>query len=237
MGRSWWRPVRREADWALNLDEDPACRFTIGERTVEAVAEPLDAGEHAAAIRWPDPALRDLGRGTRPRTVVPAPACRGVRAGVGAVTVSVDIETRIGRPVDGRLRGAGRGRALPGVADRVGHRRGRVALDPGPLAAGSRLRIRQTVAGRSTVLDGRDHRLLPGRGVRRSGARDTDGVIDRDRCAPCRRRHSPPGCAGRSGSGCRCATGCSNRWSRRRPGAPPPSIVEALKRRLESVAG
>jgi deazaflavin-dependent oxidoreductase (nitroreductase family) len=40
-----------EADWALNLDAEPACRMTIGERTVEAVAEPLDAHEHAAAIR------------------------------------------------------------------------------------------------------------------------------------------------------------------------------------------
>jgi deazaflavin-dependent oxidoreductase (nitroreductase family) len=40
-----------EADWALNLDADPACRITIGERTVDAVAEPLDAGDHAAAVR------------------------------------------------------------------------------------------------------------------------------------------------------------------------------------------
>ncbi len=39
------------ADWAQNLDADPACRITIGERTVDAVAEPLDERDHAAAIR------------------------------------------------------------------------------------------------------------------------------------------------------------------------------------------
>lgn len=40
-----------EADWALNLDAGPACRFTIGALTVDATAEALDAPGHAAAIR------------------------------------------------------------------------------------------------------------------------------------------------------------------------------------------
>jgi deazaflavin-dependent oxidoreductase (nitroreductase family) len=40
-----------ETDWALNLDADPACTITVGARTVEAVAEPLDERDHAAAIR------------------------------------------------------------------------------------------------------------------------------------------------------------------------------------------
>jgi carbon monoxide dehydrogenase subunit G len=48
-------------------------------------------------------------------------------------------------------------------------------LDPGPLKAGSGLRISQTVAGRSTVLDGRVTVFQPGAafGVR---GKDKDGV-------------------------------------------------------------
>ena len=48
-------------------------------------------------------------------------------------------------------------------------------LDPGPLMVGSRLRISQTVAGRSTVLDGSVTRLAPGRAVGLRG-KDKDGV-------------------------------------------------------------
>ena len=48
-------------------------------------------------------------------------------------------------------------------------------LDTGPLAAGSRLRISQTVAGRSTVLDGTVTVLAPGAGFGLRG-RDKDGV-------------------------------------------------------------
>jgi deazaflavin-dependent oxidoreductase (nitroreductase family) len=37
--------------WARNLLADPACRVRIGTRTFDAVAEPLDEREHAAAVR------------------------------------------------------------------------------------------------------------------------------------------------------------------------------------------
>lgn len=37
--------------WARNLLADPGCRVTIGDRTFAAVAEPLEAGDHARAVR------------------------------------------------------------------------------------------------------------------------------------------------------------------------------------------
>ena len=37
--------------WARNLLADPACRVRIGDRSFDAVAEPLDDDEHARAIR------------------------------------------------------------------------------------------------------------------------------------------------------------------------------------------
>ena len=48
-------------------------------------------------------------------------------------------------------------------------------LDDGPLRAGSRLRIAQTVAGRSTVLDGRVTVLEPGAAFGLRG-KDKDGI-------------------------------------------------------------
>jgi len=39
------------AHWAANLLADPACTVTIGERTFQGVAEPLDGAGFAAAIR------------------------------------------------------------------------------------------------------------------------------------------------------------------------------------------
>lgn len=39
------------AHWAANLLADPACTVTIGERSFEGVAEPLDGLEFATAIR------------------------------------------------------------------------------------------------------------------------------------------------------------------------------------------
>ena len=56
-----------EADWARNLEADPACRLTAGEKSWEAVAEPLDRAEAARAVtelilRYGTPAER-LGRG------------------------------------------------------------------------------------------------------------------------------------------------------------------------------
>ena len=40
-----------DADWALNLLNDPQCRVTIGDASWDAVARPLDTAEHAAAVR------------------------------------------------------------------------------------------------------------------------------------------------------------------------------------------
>jgi hypothetical protein len=37
--------------WALNLLADPSCHVTVGDRSYEAVAEPLSPAEHARAIR------------------------------------------------------------------------------------------------------------------------------------------------------------------------------------------
>jgi deazaflavin-dependent oxidoreductase (nitroreductase family) len=39
------------AAWALNLLSDPACRVTIADRSFDAVAEPLEGADHAAAVR------------------------------------------------------------------------------------------------------------------------------------------------------------------------------------------
>jgi deazaflavin-dependent oxidoreductase (nitroreductase family) len=64
------------AQWALNLLEDPEVEVEVGERRFIAVAEPLEATDHARAIRglilrYGTPAER-LGRGPsfrlRPRT-------------------------------------------------------------------------------------------------------------------------------------------------------------------------
>jgi len=56
-----------DADWARNLEADPACRLTVGERSWDAVAESLDRDEAARAVtqlilRYGTPAER-LGRG------------------------------------------------------------------------------------------------------------------------------------------------------------------------------
>jgi deazaflavin-dependent oxidoreductase (nitroreductase family) len=40
-----------DADWARNLEASPQCRVTLGERTWEAIAEPLTGDEAAAAVR------------------------------------------------------------------------------------------------------------------------------------------------------------------------------------------
>jgi deazaflavin-dependent oxidoreductase (nitroreductase family) len=39
-----------DSAWALNLFDDPRCRVSIGQRAFDAVAEPLDATDHARAI-------------------------------------------------------------------------------------------------------------------------------------------------------------------------------------------
>ena len=55
------------AAWALNLLEHPACRVRLGERIFDAIAEPLESGDHGRAIaamilRYGTPA-EGLGRG------------------------------------------------------------------------------------------------------------------------------------------------------------------------------
>ena len=40
-----------DANWALNLLDDPACRVTIGDASWPAVARSLDRDEHQAAVR------------------------------------------------------------------------------------------------------------------------------------------------------------------------------------------
>ncbi len=56
-----------DADWARNLEADPTCTLTVGERTWQATAELLSVSEAAAAVRdlilrYGTPAER-LGRG------------------------------------------------------------------------------------------------------------------------------------------------------------------------------
>ena len=56
-----------DADWVLNLDAEPSCRVTIGERTGWYQAEPLETASANATIsglilRYGTPAER-LGRG------------------------------------------------------------------------------------------------------------------------------------------------------------------------------
>lgn len=56
-----------DSDWARNLEADPRCRLTVGDRAWDAAAEPLDAVEAGPAVtalilRYGTPAER-LGRG------------------------------------------------------------------------------------------------------------------------------------------------------------------------------
>lgn len=56
-----------DADWARNLEADPACGLTVGDRSWAAVAEPLGPAEAARTVaelilRYGTPAER-LGRG------------------------------------------------------------------------------------------------------------------------------------------------------------------------------
>jgi uncharacterized protein YndB with AHSA1/START domain len=69
------------------------------------------------------------------------------------VTVKVDVETRIGRPVADVFSALTAVERFPEWLIASGIVKVE-RLDKGPLTSGSRLRISQTVAGRSTVLDG-----------------------------------------------------------------------------------
>jgi uncharacterized protein YndB with AHSA1/START domain len=90
------------------------------------------------------------------------------------MTVSVDAETTIARPPAAVFEALVDVERYPAWLIASGIVRVE-RLDAGPLRAGSGLRISQTVAGRSTVLDGRVTVLEPGAafGLR---ARDKDGV-------------------------------------------------------------
>jgi hypothetical protein len=90
------------------------------------------------------------------------------------VTIAVEIETRIGRSVAdvfAELTDVERWPAWFIASGIVRVER----LEAGPLAVGSRLRIAQTVAGRSTVLDGGVTVFVPGAAFGLRG-RDADGV-------------------------------------------------------------
>ena len=40
-----------DAAWARNLLADPACHVRVGDRSFDAVAEPLERADHARAVR------------------------------------------------------------------------------------------------------------------------------------------------------------------------------------------
>jgi uncharacterized protein YndB with AHSA1/START domain len=90
------------------------------------------------------------------------------------VTVSVDVETRIERPPEAVFEALTDLERYPEWLIASGIVRVE-RLDPGPLATGSGLRIAQTVAGRSTTLEGSVTELVPASalGLR---AKDKDGV-------------------------------------------------------------
>jgi uncharacterized protein YndB with AHSA1/START domain len=150
------------------------------------------------------------------------------------MTISVEIETAIARPPSDVFAALTDVERYPEWLIASGIVRVE-RVDSGPLTVGSRLRIRQTVAGRSTVLDGGVTALEPGGAFGVSG-KDQDGVtIEIDaRLAP-------------DGQGTRL------RWSLRlklplrfrmfesmvAPQARRAAALdlEALKRRLESAAG
>ena len=92
------------------------------------------------------------------------------------MTISVEIETRIGRPPADVFAALADVERYPDWLIASGIVRVE-RLDPGPLAAGSRLRIAQTVAGRSTVLDGSVTVLVPGAAFGLRG-KDREGVSD-----------------------------------------------------------
>lgn len=90
------------------------------------------------------------------------------------MTIAAEIETRIGRPPADVFAALTDVERYPEWLIASGIVRVE-RLDPGPLAAGSRLRIAQTVAGRSTTLDGVVTVLAPGAAFGLRG-RDKDGV-------------------------------------------------------------
>jgi len=90
------------------------------------------------------------------------------------MTIEVDIETTIARPPAAVFEALVDVERYPTWLVASGIVRVE-RLEPGPLRAGSGLRISQTVAGRSTVLDGRVTVLEPGAAFGLRG-KDKDGI-------------------------------------------------------------
>jgi uncharacterized protein YndB with AHSA1/START domain len=90
------------------------------------------------------------------------------------VTVAVEVETQIGRSPQDVFAALAAVERFPEWLIASGIVRVELA-DEGPLAVGSRLRIGQSVGGRSTVLDGAITELDPGSAFGLRG-RDPDGV-------------------------------------------------------------
>ena len=150
------------------------------------------------------------------------------------MTVSVEIETVIERPLADVFAALIDVESYPEWLIASGIVRVE-RLDTGPLAAGSRLRISQTVAGRSTVLDGSVTELTP---AARFGLAARTRTGSRSRSTPRLARRGPArGCAGHS----RLKLPLRFRMfeSMVKPQAKRAAALdlEALKRRLESPAG
>lgn len=90
------------------------------------------------------------------------------------MTVSIEVETRIGRPPADVFAALADVEHWPAWLIASGITRVE-RIDMAPLTAGSRLRVSQTVAGRSTVLDGAVTVLAPGAAFGLRGE-DKDGV-------------------------------------------------------------
>ena len=90
------------------------------------------------------------------------------------MTVSVEVETRIGRPPGDVFAALADVERWPAWLIASGITRVE-RIDTAPLTAGSHLRVSQTVAGRSTVLDGAVTVLAPGAAFGLRG-KDKDGV-------------------------------------------------------------
>ena len=90
------------------------------------------------------------------------------------MTVAIDAETRIARPVPEVFAALTDVERFPEWLIASGIARVE-RLDPGPLQAGSRLRIGQSIAGRTTTLDGAVTVLAPDAAFGFRG-RDRDGI-------------------------------------------------------------
>jgi len=90
------------------------------------------------------------------------------------MTIAVEVETRIGRPPAEVFAALVAVERFPDWLIASGITR-LERLDSGPLTAGSRIRIAQSVGGRSTVLEGTITEINPGRAFGLEG-RDGDGV-------------------------------------------------------------